>query len=163
MAEFAVDRLRIHGEALVRTAGEHLERCRPAACRLLRKLCRRGNDRIPILLHRHGRAYGMHAEHAGQRIARIINAVLRDAVHIDAPLVAAHPGMKASERVVDPVDELAFEEGAVQPLEMDLAIADEQYLFHNNPPLCFYLCCLRALHPLAFYLSAALLPSPETP
>ena len=37
---------------------------------------------------------------------------------------------KPTQRVVDPVDEFALKEGAVKPLEMNLAIADEQYLFH---------------------------------
>ena len=72
----------------------------------------------------------MHAKHAGKCIRSSLHALRRNAMHIDAPLFAAYLGAKPTQRVVDPVDEFALKEGAVKPLEMNLAIADEQYLFH---------------------------------
>ena len=74
----------------------------------------------------------MHAKHAGKCIRSSLHTLRRNAMHIDAPLFPAYPGAKPAQRVVDPVDEFALEEGAVKPLEMNLAIADEQYLFHCN-------------------------------
>ena len=137
MAKLAADGFGVHGKAFIRAAGIHFKCFRlPARC-LLRKACCCIHNGIPILLHRYRRADGMHAKHAGKRIAGILNPVFRHAMHVDAPLFAAHRSAKAAQRVVDAFDQFALKEGAVKPLEMNLAIADEQNLFHCKPPKLF--------------------------
>ena len=127
MPEFLADVLGTHGELLVRTPGEHLEgvgRVRIIRERFPHEPGRGFLDRTPVLFRCIRRADGMNAEHARKTICRLQQLVLRDAVDKDAPLLVDDFDRGRRKRTANGVHERALKEGTVEPLQMDLGIAN---------------------------------------
>ena len=135
-AKLRADVGRAHGEALVRPPREHLERGGPAlAQRLLHQARRRVRYGGKILFHRERDAQRMDAEHARQALCRRLRALPGHAEDEDAPLFAHHLHRQRGEGARERARQAPFKVRAVEALEMDLRIADEQHRFHVRPPV----------------------------
>ena len=125
VAQIPADHLRGHGETLVRPAGEDLE-----GLWLIfiggHETDAQGTDLLPALLAAGGHGHGMDAKDLLEPLGVFLQMLLRQVVDEDAPLLPDHMGSGVGEGFLDLLHQLALEEGAVEPLQMDLRVFDDQ-------------------------------------